>query len=261
MTEYRTIIVDDEPEARNGLEVLLEKDPSIQIEALCKNGIEAIESINHLNPDLLILDIQMPKVNGFEVLASIKTYPPAIMFTTAYDQYAVKAFEWHAIDYILKPYSDERFYQALDKCKQQVNSMSLENRYLELQKLVAKLEKEQNESTWLLSPSQKWDRFIFKEDGKVYFLKPEEILYFEGYDYYVKIHTAAKVHLIRKSLKSLEGQLDNKQFVRIHKSYIVNMAKAKRLEPYSKEDYILVLENEAEIKVSRTHKDKFLKNI
>lgn len=253
----RTIIVDDEPEAREGLALLLSHESEFAIVAGCKNGIEAIAQIDALKPDLVFMDVQMPKVNGFEVLNSIAHAIPYVIFATAYDQYAVRAFEMNAQDYLLKPFSNERFAEVLALAKQKLQEPSDQAAILE--KLVSAYLSTKSEDAEGEILSQKdnlpaWNKLTIKNSGKISFVEYADILWIEGYDYCIKVHTPQKSHVIRASLKEMESKLKAHRFVRVSKSAIVNMVSVKEVEPYFNNELMLTLANEEKVKVSRSYR-------
>ncbi len=250
-----TIIVDDEPEARQGVALLLAGDPDVEITAVCANGLEAISAINELAPDLLFLDVQMPQVDGFEMLRSLSlAVPPAVIFTTAYEEYTLKAFEVHAIDYLLKPFTDERFYQALNHAKQLIRA----KRFPTLQSLLQDRPPKTADQHALIreeSPATK-DKLVVKADGRVHFVSYADIIWVEAYDYYVKVHVRDRYFLLRDSLKHLEQRLPSEQFVRIHKSSIVNRRYVEALLPQEHgSEYEVVLSSGITLRSSRSYRD------
>ena len=260
-----TIIVDDEPEARQGVALLLAGDPEVEITAVCANGLEAISAINELAPDLLFLDVQMPQVDGFEVLRSLSlAVPPAgharpgrhpaVIFTTAYEEYTLKAFEVHAIDYLLKPFTDERFYQALNHAKQLIRA----KKFPALQPLLHDQQPKTADQHALIreeSPATK-NKLVVKADGRVHFVSYKDIIWVEAYDYYVKVHVRDRYFLLRDSLKHLEQRLPSDQFVRIHKSSIVNTLHVTSLLPQEHgSEYEVVLSNGTTLRSSRSYRD------
>src|ERR1043165_3744494 len=220
--KIKTLIVDDEPLARRSLRLLLAKDPQIEILDECRNGGEAVKAINALSPDLIFLDIQMPEMDGFDVLAQVgPDQIQAIIFVTAFDQYALKAFDVHALDYLLKPFDDERFTHALARAKAQIEA-----------------------------------REINKGAGRVVLLKVDEIDFIEADGNYAKLHVGKKAHLLREKMNDLEGQLDPARFVRIHRSVIVNLDRIKEMHPHFNGDYIVVLEDGRQLRLSRTRREQ-----
>jgi len=258
--KIKTIIVDDEFEAREGLKLLLEKDDDISLVTDCKNGIEAIEALTNFKIDLMFLDIQMPMVDGFEVVRSTPhDRLPAIVFTTAYDQYAVKAFEVHAIDYLLKPFSDERFHESLDRAKALVRQKDLEDEARKLEKIAEGVIKTGATAENILidpeSPESK-SRLIIKENGQIHFIDLSDIIWIEAYDYYVKVHIANRYYMLRESMKKLIQRLPDKLFARIHKSSIINLNFIKTIDLLGNGEYQILLNSGEQLKVSRGFKDK-----
>ena len=250
--KIRTLIVDDEPLARRNLRVLLEKDPQIEILDECRNGREAVKAINALSPDLIFLDIQMPELDGFDVLARVGAEQiQAIIFVTAFDQYALKAFEVHAPDYLLKPFDDERFAFALRRAKSQIEAREI-NRVSK--RLLALLEERQSLAD---SSAEKnyLTRLMIKASGRVVLLKVGEIDFIEADGNYAKLHVGRKAHLLREKMHDLEGRLDPAKFVRIHRSIIVNLDRIKELHPHFNGDYIVVLEDGRQLRLSRTRRE------
>lgn len=254
----KTLIVDDEPLARETVRMLLKADADIEIVGECSNGQEAIETIQDMKPDLVFLDVQMPEIDGLGVMRALDPDEiPVVVFTTAYDQYALKAFEVHALDYLLKPYDDERFEQALNRAKEQVRQKSI--RHLS-EKLMALLDAQpqaaqnpaqvqsKNESTPI-------KRIMIKGSGPIFFLKVEEIDWIEAADYYVQLHVGSKCHLMRESLRNLEKQLDPNHFMRIHRSTIVNLERVYKLKPDARGDYQVILRDGTALKLGRGRRE------
>lgn len=242
-TEILTaIIVDDEQYARSVIGHLLKEVDDVQVIAECSNGFEAIAQIKQQRPHLVFLDVQMPEIDGFEVIKQTQqVWQPFYIFATAYDQYALKAFEVNAIDYLLKPFSDARFYQALDKAKLQVQNQQLQQ--------LASLMQQVSPTT-----SQYLERISIKSAGRVYFLQTNEIHWIEAADQYVEIHTANKKHLLRETMSNLEKSLDTMVFFRTHRSFIVNIQQIKAIEAF-KNDYLVILQNDSSIKLTRNRKE------
>ncbi len=254
----KTIIVDDEPEARTGLNNLLSQERDIEVIAICKNGLTAIQQIEQLRPDLVFLDVQMPKVNGFEVLNSIAYQIPYTVFVTAYDQYALKAFEVNAQDYLLKPFSNERFTTVLERVRKNLVDSQMDQsksikrmieRYLSQENLA-----QEGEIVNSSERTTSWNKLTIKNSGKISFVNYAEIQWIEGYDYCIKVHTNDKEHVVRASLKQMEAKLSSHQFVRVSKSAIVNMNSVKEILPHFNNSSILVLDNSVKVKVSRSYR-------
>ncbi|MCZ7603526.1 MAG: LytTR family DNA-binding domain-containing protein [Melioribacteraceae bacterium] len=237
MNKLRTIIIDDEKLAREIVKNYCSKIDEIEIIDECSNGFDGIKSININKPDLIFLDIQMPKLNGFEMLEILEE-KPKIIFTTAFDQYALKAFEVNAIDYLLKPFSEERFADAVNKVTKEQLSTSDEK----VEKLKSHLEEE----------LEFLDRVIVKQNQKINIIPIDKVIYFEAQDDYVMIHTLDGKYLKQKTMKYFEDHLDPKNFVRIHRSNIVNISFIKEIELYDSESYRCVLKDNTKLSVSRS---------
>lgn len=244
---YRTLIVDDEDYARDIVRSLLKTDPDITLVGECSNGTEAIAAIEAEKPDIVFLDIQMPEVNGFEVIERASgLYQPHYIFTTAYDEFAPKAFEVNAIDYLLKPFDDDRFFQALNRAKEKAAIPAS----TELKKSIAALLKahQQNQANYL-------KRISVKTGGKIHFIAVEDIEWIEADNQYVKIHTANRHHTHRASLTELETTLDPATFMRIHRSAIVNIHSITSLEPHFRGDFMVNLQSGTKVKLAHTRKE------
>jgi two-component system LytT family response regulator len=242
----RVLLVDDEPLARSMLREMLQGDPHVDIIGESCNGQEAIEAIHHHSPDLLFLDVQMPEVGGFEVLSSLTSRPlPHVIFVTAYDQYAVRAFEVHAIDYLLKPFDQERFDVSWQRAKEVI--MRERNGGTD-QRILALLEE-------LKAGNKYLERLVIKATGRIYFLETSEIDWIEAEGNYVSVHSAKKTHLLRETISSLEAQLDPKQFVRIHRSSIVRIDRIQELQPWFHGEYRIILHDGTQLTLSRNHRE------
>ena len=232
----KALLIDDEPLARSVVRDYLSSFPEIEIAGECGDGFEGVKMIQETTPDLLFLDIQMPKINGFEMLELIEE-PPAVIFTTAFDEYAIKAFEAHAIDYLLKPFDQERFDKALTKWKEKEKS----NKEKSTQELL---------ETASHSPAQS-QRVVVKNGTKIKIIPVHDIYYLEAADDYVKIHTQEGYFLKNKTMNHFEDVLDKHQFVRGHRSYIVNIQQITRIDPYEKDNHVAILKSGAKVPVSR----------
>ncbi len=234
-----SIIIDDETLARELIKKFISHHSNINLIAECSNGFDAIKKINGTKPDLIFLDIQMPKINGFEMLELLED-PPVIIFTTAYDQYALKAFEVNAVDYLLKPFSQERFDEALQKA-----FLYLENKSLQENKLkdLVKLNDQKNDFL---------ERVVVKDGQNISIIPLENIRWIEAHDDYVMIHTTQKKFLKQKTMKYFEEHLNPKDFIRIHRSYIVGVKEIKKIELLEKESYQVVLEDKKTLPLSRS---------
>jgi two-component system LytT family response regulator len=252
--KIRTLIVDDEPMARRTLRDLLHNDPEVEVIGECSNGFEAVAFIESDPPDLLFLDIQMPGLNGFEALA--RTEPgriPAIIFVTAYDQYALQAFEVHALDYLLKPFNDKRFEQALRQAKGHIELKEINQISRSLLNLLGA-----NAGSEPPAPTRKTflTRFMIKADGRVVFIKASEVDWIAADDYFIKLHVRGRTHMLRMSLNELEEKLDPKAFLRIHRSSIVNFESVRELQQTPSGEYVVVLKNGTELKLSRGRRER-----
>ena len=252
MKKIRAIIVDDEKPARRRLRELLQKQPEIAIVAECVNGAEAVRQIRDLQPDLLLLDIQMPGLDGFGVVDAIgAAQMPATIFVTAYDRYALKAFEVSALDYLLKPFSDERFERSLARVLSFVRTHRREELSHRILSLLDHVQPKQPENT-----RTPLDCLMIKDGGRVLFVRVEEIDWIEAAGVYVQIHIAGKTWLHRISLGELEAKLGARQFLRIHRSTIVNSQRIRELHPHSHGDFLVVLHDGTELKLSRSYRQK-----
>jgi two-component system LytT family response regulator len=249
MRPIRTLIVDDEPAARDGMRQLLAADSEIVLTGECANGREAAAAIRDTSPDLVFLDVQMPELDGFGVLREVGVErAPAVVFVTAFDQYALRAFDVHAIDYLLKPFTDDRFRQSLDRAKQQVRQGQLGDLSRKLAALL-------DDDGPAAARPRYLDRLVVKSGGKVTLLPVGEIEWIDAEGDYVRIHVGKTWHLLRETMKSLEDQLDGARFVRIHRSTIVNLEKVKELQPFFRGEYVVVLHNGTTLKLSRGYRD------
>lgn len=234
---YKAILIDDEPLASRMLQEYLDAFKEVQVVAVCQDGFDGLKAIQQKQPDLIFLDIQMPKINGFEMLELIEN-PPAVIFTTAFDEYAIKAFEHHAVDYLLKPFSQERFDKAMSRfLSQQAGNQAEQTKQL--------LE------TAATSPDQ-IDRIVIRDNNNIRIVPIADIEYIEAADDYAKIFTASGSFLKNRTMSSFEKQLPAKQFVRIHRSHIVNVSQITQLHPHDKETYTASLKNGAKLPVSKT---------
>ena len=242
----RVLLVDDEPLAREMIREMLKTDVEVEIVGECVNGREAVEAIQEHNPDLIFLDVQMPEVGGFEVLEALKSETiPHVIFVTAYDQYAVRAFEVHALDYLLKPFDRERFESAWRRAKAQI----LASRNGEMdQRILAILEE-------LKAGSKYLERLVIKSGGRVFFLETDDIDWIEAEGNYVSVHTGKKSHLLRETISSLEAQLDPKKFLRIHRSSIVRIDRIKELQPWFHGEYRVILQDGTQLTLSRNYRE------
>lgn len=233
---YRVIIIDDEGLARQLLKALLQPFKQIEVVAECGDGFEGFKAIQQHEPDLIFLDVQMPKLNGFEMLELLDN-PPSVIFTTAFDEYAVKAFEAHAVDYLLKPITRERFEKAINKWLEQ----AAVKKKPELDSLVQEKVYDGYQH-----------RIVVKDNGLIRIIPEQEMHYLEADDDYVKIYTKERHYLKKATLSNLERSLDPKQFVRVHRSYLIPVSQLLRIEPYEKDSHIALLQCGAKVPVSKT---------
>ena len=265
MRKLRTVIVDDEIEARNGLEHSLKSDPELDVVGICANGLEAIEIVQNKAVDLLLLDIQMPEIDGFEVLLNIDPDKmPMVIFITAFDEYAIKAFNHHVLDYLLKPYTEARLKESVSIAKKRFFEQSYGTRVKELlQELESIREKGHNSIIGGgIAGFQNSGRVAVRSNGIVHFFNLSDVLYFEAYDTYVKIHlTGGQTHIVNNSLKALEQLCEPTHFVRIHRSFIIHINAIDKINPGFSGDFSAKLINGVELKGSRNYRasiEKFL---
>ena len=230
--KIRTLIVDDEPLARSNIAVLLREDPTIEIIGECGSGSEALAEIRVTRPDLLFLDVQMPECDGFDVLEMVGyDLPPAVIFVTAYDQYALRAFEAGALDYLLKPFDNARFELALTRAKQRVRETKRDE-----------------------NPRRHFERIVIKSAGEICFIRTRDIDWIEAADYYSCLHVGAKSHLLRRSLSDLEAELDPELFCRVHRSGIVNLERVASLKLGEDGEYEVLLQSGTRVRMSRRYR-------
>jgi two-component system LytT family response regulator len=249
--KIRTVIVDDEPLARQRLRRLLEADPDIAVVGECGDGPQALADLRELRPDLVFLDVQMPALDGFGVLEGLAgTALPVVVFVTAHDRYALKAFEVHALDYLLKPFDKARFASALGRAKAQVRQgrgsalgAALDDRLQELLQTVQ-------------SRRPAPERLMIKSGGRIYFVRIADVDWIEAAGNYVRLHVGKEDHLLRESLTALERQLDRARFVRIHRSTVVNLERIRELQPAFHGDYVVILHDGTELALSRGCRDR-----
>jgi two-component system, LytTR family, response regulator len=235
---FRIVIVDDEPLARSVVREFLKSHPGVEIVAECANGFDAVKAVTELSPDLIFLDVQMPKLNGFEVLELLGRSVPVI-FTTAYDSYAVSAFEVHAVDYLLKPFSEQRFAEALSRARARVQHRT--EREPDIPALVAQTQ----------SRTSPVERVLIRDGSQVHVLPVEKIDYVEAQDDYVCFKTDGKQYLKDQTMGALEATLDPQRFVRIHRSYLLNIERIARVELYAKDSRVAILRDGTRLPVSR----------
>ena len=257
---YRTLIVDDEPIARRGVRLLLEHDPAVDIVGEAGSGREAVEQIVRLAPDLLFLDVQMPEMHGFEVLAQLPADTlPVVVFVTAYDQYALAAFEAHAVEYVLKPYTDDRFAAALARAKLELERREAWAFRARLVDLVAQYEGDRTLAAAPSAPRRdggaregdhlRW--LVVKSSDRMRVVRTADVDWVEAADNYVQVHAAGHTYLLHAAITALESRLDPRRFVRIHRGTIVNLDRIRELQPYFRGEHIVVLHDGTRLKLSR----------
>ena len=244
--QIRVLIVDDEPLARRGIALRLREQIDISIVGQCESGEDAVTSILSLKPDLVFLDIQMHDINGIEVLRSLRAEEmPCVIFVTAYDEYAISAFELHALDYVLKPIEEERFTAALNHARQHVTLRQQQKSYLRFDKLLnTHFQKDQTGPV---------NRFTIRDSNQVFFVQAEEIDWIEAVGDYVGLHVGGRTHLLRETIQTLEAVLDSRDFLRIHRSTIVRLDRAVHLQKLPNRECTLTLNDGTTLRVSRSY--------
>lgn len=247
MERIRALIVDDEPLARERIRNLVERDPEVEVAAECRDGQEAIAAIREHAPDLVFLDVQMPEKSGFDVIAEVGVAVlPVIVFVTAHDEYALRAFEVAALDYLLKPFDEDRFSKTLDRAKTQIRS----RRPDEFQQRVLSM------MEGLRTATRGLERLIVKTGGQLVFLKTEEVDWIQAEGNYVRLHVGRASHLVRETIQSLEASLDPARFMRIHRSTIVNLDRVREIQPLVHGEYRVVLTDGTKLSLSRGYRDR-----
>jgi two-component system LytT family response regulator len=242
----RALLVDDEAPARSRFRHLLRHEPDVRVVGECGGGRDAIETLRREEVDVVFLDIQMPRVNGFEVCAAVGLeHLPLVVFVTAYDQYALKAFEVHAVDYLLKPVAADRLHQALEHVRSRLREPARGRQDDRIAELLAELRLGQDAR----------ERFAFKIDGKVVLIATAEIDWLEADGNYVQIHAGGKCHMVRETLTALEAELPSRQFMRISRSAVVNLDAVRELQPLFYGDYAVLLKDGTRLTLSRSHRE------
>lgn len=243
----RVIIADDEPLARARLRMLLAEEPWIDVIAECSDGPSTVNAIEKFRPQLVFLDVQMPGGSGFDVIESVGAgRMPFVIFVTAFDRYALRAFDVHALDYLLKPFDRDRFRDALTRARERIERSSngdLERRLLAI-------------VNDLKPAAQPMERFVIKSGGRVFFLRAEDIEWIEAAGNYVKLHVGAETHVFRETMNSLEARLNPSVFFRIHRSHIVNIERVRELQPWFNGEYVVFLTSGARLTLSRGYREK-----
>ena len=263
MTQIRTLLVDDERLARRGLELRLASAPDFEIVGECENGREAIEQVGLLKPDVMFLDIQMPGQSGFDVLARLpQAQLPVVVFVTAFDRYAIDAFEARALDYLLKPVDDGRLAQTLERIRSHVRERETLSQHEKMLGLLADVHgagelEPQEVLARIAAPATRYPEIVAIRTGReVVRVRSAQIDWIDAAGDYMCIHAAGETHVLRATMKQLEHTLDPALFQRVHRSAIVNLARVRKLRPHANGEYFLTLEGGQELKLSRTHRDK-----
>jgi two-component system LytT family response regulator len=247
MKRIRALIADDEPLARERIAGLLQSEPDIEVVGECPDGTKTVAAIQQLSPDLVFLDVQMPGATGFDVVQAVRPdRMPIVVFVTAYDKYALKAFDVHALDYLLKPFDRDRFQKALQRAREQVERQQTGDLGRRLLALVHDLK----------PTNQRLDRLVIKSGGRVFFLRTDEIDWIEAAGNYVRLHLGGDSHLFRETMTALEGRLDPQRFFRIHRSRIVNIERVQELQPWFNGEYAVLLRNGTKLTLSRGYREK-----
>ena len=244
MAELRALVVDDEPLVREGIRLLLEREVDVRVLGEARNGEEAVERIRELRPDLVVLDVQMPGMDGLAVVAALEPEErPAIVFVTAYSEYAIRAFDVHAVDYLLKPFDAERFATALRRARERMAARKVDR----LEELLA-----------TLRPARSYpERLLLKQEGTVVVVLTQDIDWIEAADNYVKVHARTGRYMVREPLKQIEAKLDPAQFARAHRSAIVNLSRVKSFNLLPAGDNIITLTTGIRLTLSRGYRDDF----
>jgi len=246
----RAMVIDDEPWARHRILSLLQDEPKIDVVGESSGGWDAVNAILDRKPDLLFLDVQMPELNGFDIIDQIQEHHlPAIIFVTAYDEHAVNAFRVQALDYLVKPYDREQFHDAATRAIERIHSEGMWQHISKLSSLVEK--KESN-------PKYR-DRFLVRGANRFYFVRAKDVDWIESEGNYAHLHSAQRSHLVRETMKSLEQQLDPKLFVRIHRSFIVNINQIAEIRPLPSGEYAVFLADGSKLTLSKSYRDRLMK--
>jgi two-component system, LytTR family, response regulator len=247
VTKIRTLVVDDEMLARERVLSLLQQESDVEVVGQCSDGGEAVAAIDEQAPDLVFLDVQMPGCDGFEVLKQVNPERmPTVIFVTAYDEYALRAFEVHALDYLLKPFGKDRFQQTLRHAREALEGRRAGDLGRRLLAMVHDIKPE----------PQRVERLVVKSGGRVFFLRTDEIDWIEAAGNYVRLHLGQESHLFRETMNRMESRLDARRFARIHRSRIVNTERIKELQPWFNGDHVVILRDGTRLTLSRGYKEK-----
>jgi two-component system, LytTR family, response regulator len=267
----RVVVVDDEPLARSGVCGLLSRDPELSVVAQCADGAEAVAAIRGLKPDMVLLDVQMPEMDGFEVLREVgPARMPVVVFVTAFDRFALRAFDVAAVDYLLKPFDDDRFFLAVERAKHAVRNAEAGELGRRLMRLVerqgaappAPLAAPESESRTEAAaapsaePARHASRLVVKSAGRTVFVRVEEVDWIEADDYYARLHVAGKAHLLRETMGSLEARLDPERFFRVHRSAIVNLDRVREVQFLFRGEHVVILHDGTRLKLTRSRLEK-----
>jgi two-component system LytT family response regulator len=243
----RAVIVDDEAVARRRIRRLLAGEKDIEVIGECSNGLQAVSLIETERPDLLFLDVEMPEMNGFELLMQLdRSVLPVIIFATAFDKYAVRAFESHALDYLLKPIDNERLQSALDRARSHLHGEKGADANREILAMLSELQKQKG----------RLERIMVKKPGRAFFVKLASVDRFEAADNYIRVHAGPDTHLIRETMSALEARLDPNKFVRVHRSTIVNVDRIKEIHSLFQGRQVIVLHNGDKVKLGRNYRER-----
>jgi two-component system LytT family response regulator len=247
MSAIRTLVIDDEPVARTRMVALLAREPDVDVVGECADGPRAVAAIQDLSPDLVFLDVQIPELDGFGVVRRVGAERmPAVVFVTAYDEYALQAFDVHAIDYLLKPFSEERFSQALTHAREDIVRRRATRLNEHLLALLPSIRQ---------PPTSRPERILVRSSGRIYFLRTLDIDWCEAAGNYVRLHVGQDVHLVRETMGRLEADLDPNQFVRIHRSTIVKIDQIRELRPSFNGEFVVFLQGGTRLTLSRGFRD------
>lgn len=259
-SKIRILVVDDEPLAREGIVAMLAQDSEVEVVGTCADGQTAVNTIRAQRPDLIFLDVQMPKRDGFEVLAELKPQErPHVIFVTAYDKYAIKAFESHAVDYLLKPFRDARFAAALARAKEEIRKhrvMEMGQKVEELLGHMHAMVKSGATPPAAPEPADRTDRVVLKTGSDLHFIKTADIIWVESQADFVKVHTTGAAQLVRETLQSLEARVDPAKFLRIHRSSLINLDHVKKVTPALYGDYTVLMSDDSKLRLSRKNRGK-----
>ena len=252
MSKIRTLVVDDEPMARERVLALLRQEQDVEVIGECGDGSQAVSAIQQQSPDLVFLDVQMPGCTGFDVIQTVGAdRMPTVVFVTAYDEYALKAFEVHALDYLLKPFGKDRFQETLKHAREALDHRRAGDLGRRLLALVHDVKPE----------PQRQDRLVVKSGGRVFFLRTEEIDWIEASGNYVRLHLGEEGHLFRETMNNMEAKLDPRRFARIHRSRIVNIERIRELQPWFNGEYVVILRDGTRLTLSRNYRERLQEHL